>query len=142
MVKRFVGLMVEDMVPGFIPEGHKEIFFEDILTLDDFDEKEITPEMRDLYYFIWDFVVNLFGDLRFYETGSIDKTVSTLQDLILVNEKFDRLVEVLDLITRASNKLEGLTVSRITKDSPLKTLRFLKDVDKLRNEIVKREKSK
>lgn len=59
-----------------------------------------------------------------------------------MNEKFDRLVEVLDLITRASNKLEGLTVSRITKDSPLKTLRFLKDVDKLRNEIVKRENSK
>lgn len=142
MLKRFVGLMVEEMVPGFIPEGHKEIFFEDILTLDDFDEKEITPEMRDLYYFIWDWVVRLFGDLQFYETGSVDKTVSTLQDLILVNEKFDRLVEVLDLITRASNKLEGLTVSRVTKDSPLKTLRFLKDVDKLRNEIVKREKSK
>lgn len=54
MVKRFVGLMVEEMVPGFVPEGHKEIFFEDILTLDDFDEKEITSEMRDLYYFIWD----------------------------------------------------------------------------------------
>lgn len=142
MIKRFVGLMVEDMVPGFVPEGHKEIFFEDILTLDDFDEKEVVPEMRDLYYFLWDWVVNLFGDLRFYESGSVDKTVSTLQDLILVNEKFDRLVEVLDLVTRASNKLEGLTVSRITKDSPLKTLRFLKDVDKLRNEIVKRENSK
>jgi len=52
MVKRFVGLMVESLIPGFIPEGHKEIFYEDILTLDDFDEKEINSERRDFYFLI------------------------------------------------------------------------------------------
>jgi len=52
------------------------------------------------------------------------------------------MIEIFDLITRAANKSEGLTVSRITKDSPLKALKFLKGVDELRNKIVEREKNK
>lgn len=94
------------------------------------------------YFIIRSHCDKLLGDLSFYETGSIDPKIDTLRDLILVNEKFDRLLEVLKLFSRADEKLQGISLARVSDRSPLKVLQFLKKADVLRTEIIDRETKK
>lgn len=72
----------------------------------------------------------------------MDLKVSTLDDLVLVTEKFDRLLEVLRLIDRSDEKIAGLAKARISDKSPLRVLSFLQRVDKIRADIVRRENSR
>jgi len=97
--------------------------------------------MKDFYFMIRSQCQILLGDLTFYETGSVDPNVSTLEDLILVNERFDRLLEVLKLFARADEKLQGISLARISDKSPLKVLQFVKRADFIRDKIVEKETS-
>lgn len=65
--------------------------------------------------------------------------MDTLTDLILVNERFDRLLEVLKLFDRADEKLQGIAIARISDKSPLKVLKFVKRGDFIRDQVVKNE---
>lgn len=68
----------------------------------------------------------------------MDKALSTLEDLVLVNSKFDRLLEVLSLFERSNLKDSGVALSKVKLDSPLKTLQFLKRSKGVQDKVVKR----
>jgi hypothetical protein len=54
-----------------------------------------------------------------------------LEDLISLNEKLDRLREVLSLVQRAKDKFEGAVKPRIIDKSPLSAFKFLKGTIKM-----------
>jgi hypothetical protein len=49
----------------------------------------------------------------------------SIDELIAINDKLDRIVEVMKLPERADQKLAGLTKNRVRVDSPLKSLSFI-----------------
>lgn len=146
IIQRLTDRMVDSLIPDTYNLKEKGLYFnfynwvlEEITDL--WKDEEIVFK-RNLYFMIRSWVENLLGDDQFYETGSVDPKVSTLDDLILVTEKFDRLIEVLKLIDRSDEKIAGLTKARVSDKSPLRVLYFLLKVDKLRADIVRRENSR
>lgn len=85
---------------------------------------------------------SLLGPMEFYELGSVDPSKTTLEDLILVNERFDRLLEVLKLFDRANDKAKGLSKARLTEQSPLRVLKFVKNSELVKKEIVHQHTNK
>lgn len=51
--------------------------------------------------------------------------LKTIDELIQLNEKADRLVEVSKLVERSEEKLDGKLKNRERVDSPLKSLSFI-----------------
>jgi hypothetical protein len=139
ILKRFTGKLIDHLCGSdFIHPGYREIFHDDILSGDEMFPNVL--EMRDHYWFFQSLARDLLGDLTFYDTGSVDQDADTLTDLIKVNEKFDRLLEVLKLFDRANDKLKGIALARLSDKSPLKVLQFVKRSDFVRNQVVKNER--
>jgi ATP-dependent helicase/DNAse subunit B len=73
---------------------------------------------------------SFLGDLSFY---SVDlRRNQSLEDLIVLNAKFDRLLETLELTQRAIDKENGSTKNRISDRSPLSSLKFILKTNKRR----------
>jgi hypothetical protein len=75
---------------------------------------------------------SFFGEVRWLD--DIDKFVlnKTIDELIHLNEKADRIVEVSKLVERSEEKLAGLVKNRERVDSPLKSLSFILKSNKKR----------
>ena len=75
---------------------------------------------------------SFFGEVQWLD--DIDKFVlnKTIDELIHLNEKADRIVEVSKLVERSEEKLAGLVKNRERVDSPLKSLSFILKSNKKR----------
>lgn len=75
---------------------------------------------------------SFFGEVQWLD--DIDKFVlnKTIDELIQLNEKADRIVEVSKLVERSEEKLAGLVKNRERVDSPLKSLSFILKSNKKR----------
>jgi len=72
----------------------------------------------------------ILGNLDFYDMSLRQRF--SLEDLISLNEKYDRLVEALDLVTRADEKATAKAKSRLFDKSPLSSFKFMLKTNKRR----------
>jgi hypothetical protein len=70
--------------------------------------------------------------MTFYGVDLRKASYGPLEDLIILNEKFDRLVEILDLNKRAEEKATGSTKPRMVEKSSLSSLKFILKANKKR----------
>jgi len=89
-------------------------------------------EYQTTYTMLLSIVRQWMGDTSFFDEVNKMLLNKTIDELILLNDKMDRLVEVSKLVERADEKLKGLVKNRERVDSPLKSLAFILKTNKMR----------
>lgn len=136
IVVKFAISLVDHLIPG-IPEDLKNPSALSGRILNSAGQwSEITFEGKResqaiLFYEFYCWAEKLLGSREFYEFNFRNKLLS-IEDLISLNEKFDRLLEVLDLVSRAKLKNNCETKARVLDKSPLKSLKFILKSNKRR----------
>jgi len=112
--------LVSALCPGEIPKH--------LCIVDYTNHQNLTGS--DLEYSTWytmfySLADSLFGDSQWLDDIGKMVLLKTIDELIQLNEKADRLVEVSKLVERSEEKLDGKLKNRERVDSPLKSLSFI-----------------
>lgn len=120
LVKSLADEMVELLIPEAIPTDRKilNILAYPGLTLDQ-------AKYHQNYLLVLSLSENLLGDLDWLENFNREAIHMPIEDLILLNEKLDRLKEGLDLVNKTKEKISGMSKTRLLVKSPLKVLKFV-----------------
>jgi len=112
--------LVSALCPGEIPKH--------LCIVDYTNHQNLTGS--DLEYSTWYTMFYSFADSLFRDSQWLDDIgkmvlAKSIDELIQLNEKADRLVEVSKLVERSDEKLDGKVKNRERMDSPLKSLSFI-----------------
>jgi hypothetical protein len=121
---KLAGLIADTLIPG-IP-----LHLKNSLSWMDNQLSKVEIDQATAFMMFYQIAESFLGDLSFY---SVDlRRNQTLEDLIVLNAKFDRLLETLELTQRAIDKENGSTKNRISDRSPLSSLKFILKTNKRR----------
>lgn len=120
MCRSLADRMVELLIPGAIPDKHKVV---NILAVPDLTLEQAKYYQN--YLLVLSLAENLLGDLDWLENFDREAIHLDIEELILMNEKLDRLKESLNIVKQTTDKLSGLSKNRLLVRSPLKVLKFI-----------------
>lgn len=127
IIKSFTDKMVNQLIPGVIPE---HLCYCDYTNSKNLISSDL--EYQTIYQMFYSISENFLGNLSFIDNLSVDSSKTRLEDLLLVNEKFDRLIETTNIFDRANKKNSGIASARISDKSPLNALKFILKSNKKR----------